>query len=228
MILRPLSRAPLGEAIADNLRAAIFDGTLKPGQPLYENELAQQLSVSRSPIREALIELERERLLVSRPNRSSVVRRPSPKEIQQVYTIRASLEGIAARWAAENATPKLAKVLSESAEVLNDATMAAGGAATPSVVALAVGFHSIIAATTGSDELQRMLLNLCNQIRLVMATGLASLSIRRAEEIHAEHLAIIAAIAAGDGDRAEKLAIAHVQDARDRLVLLDAVDTQGR
>lgn len=227
MSLRPLLRVPLGDTIANNLRTAIFDGSLRPGQPLYENELAQQLAVSRSPVREALVELERERLIVGRPNRSSIVRRPSPKEIQQVYTIRASLEGIAARWAAENTTPQLVSDLSARAEALNEATVAAGGAASPAIVALAVSFHAAIAEAADSDELRQLLLNLCNQIRLVMATGLATLSARRVDEIHAEHLAIVAAIANGDGDRAEQLAILHVHGARDRLVLLDAAETRA-
>src|SRR5258708_1294173 len=107
MALTPASRTALSDSVADILRGAILDGSLKPGQALHENALARQLEVSRSPIREALIQLERERLVDSRINRSAVVRTPSAKEIRQVYMIRAALEGIAARWAAENATPAL-------------------------------------------------------------------------------------------------------------------------
>jgi DNA-binding GntR family transcriptional regulator len=111
MVLELPSRNALGDAVAGVLRSAILDGSLKPGQPLHENALARQLSVSRSPIREALIQLERESLVVSRPNRPAVVRRPSPDEISQVYTLRSALEGIAARWAAERATPALVTLL---------------------------------------------------------------------------------------------------------------------
>src|SRR3982074_527644 len=105
MVLELPSRNALGEGVAGVLRSEILDGSLKPGQPLHENALARELSVSRSPIREALIQLERERLLESRLNRPAAVRRPTREEIVQVYTIRSALEGIAARWAAENATP---------------------------------------------------------------------------------------------------------------------------
>src|SRR5258707_699549 len=124
MDLEPPPRAALGDAVADILRRAILDGSLKPGQKLHENALARQLAVSRSPIREALIQLERERLVEGRLNRSAVVRRPSPEEIRQVYTIRAALEGIAARWAAERATPALVAQLRRKAEDLNRATIA--------------------------------------------------------------------------------------------------------
>lgn len=221
MVLELPSRNALGDAVANVLRGAILDGSLKPGQPLHENALARQLSVSRSPIREALIQLERESLVVSRMNRPTVVRRPSPEEITQVYTLRSALEGIAARWAAERATSALVTLLGQKADALNQATLASERGADPAVVGLALDFHATIAEAAGSLELQRLLQSLCNQIQLVMAAGLASLTARRTDEIHAEHLALIAAIAAKDGDLAEQLASAHVRGARDRLIHLD-------
>lgn len=223
MLLEAAPRAALGQSVADILRKAILDGSLKPGEPLHENTLARQLSVSRSPVREALLQLERESLVVSKINKPAIVRRPTPDEIRQNYTIRSSLEGIAARWAADNATPALVQALSQKADELNAATIAAQGSADANVAALSLDLHNSIADAAGSNELSRLLHSLCNQIRLVMSAGLASLSRRRAEEIHDEHLAIIAAIAAKDGDRAEQLAIAHVRGARDRLI-----DLSGR
>jgi DNA-binding GntR family transcriptional regulator len=213
-------RNALGEQVAAILRRAILDGTIKPGQLLHENVLAKQLSVSRSPIREALLQLERENLCVSRPNKPAEVRRPSPEEIRQTYTLRAVLEGVAAHWTAEKATPDLVATLRENAELLNQATVAAEGHSDPSLTGKAIEFHNAISLASGSNELQRMLQSLCNQIHLVMSAGLANLTSRRAEEIHAEHLAIIDASAEGDGDSAEKLARAHVEGARERLIHL--------
>ncbi len=221
MALALPSRNALGVTVADVLRNEILSGSIKPGQPLHENALAKQLSVSRSPIREALSQLERESLVVSRLNRPAVVRKPSPEEIVQIYTLRAALEGIAARWAAEKSTHALVKDLERKADILNRATVAADRRTGPDVAGAAVDFHSSIAQAAGSPELERLLLSLRNQIRLVMASGLASLTRRRAEEVHAEHVALIAAIAAKDGDLAERLAGAHVRDARDRIVHLD-------
>jgi DNA-binding GntR family transcriptional regulator len=224
MLLELPSRNALGDAVADVLRTAILDGALKPGQPLHENALARQLSVSRSPIREALMQLERENLVTSPLNRSTVVRKPSPHEINQVYTLRSALEGVAARWAAEKSTPALVAQLTQQADRLNEATIAAQGEPDRKLLGLAIDFHAVIAQAAGSAELQRLLQSLCNQIRFVMAAGLASLTSRRAEEIHAEHVALIAAIAMKDGDRAEQLASAHVRGARDRLVHLDTAN----
>lgn len=224
MLLELPVRNALGDTVADVLRNAILDGALKPGQPLHENALARQLSVSRSPIREALMQLERENLVSSPLNRSTFVRKPSPDEINQVYTLRSALEGVAARWAAEKSTPDLMAQLTRQADLLNEATIAAQGELDRKLLGLAIDFHTAIAQAAGSAELQRLLQSLCNQIRFVMAAGLASLTSRRAEEIHAEHVALIAAIAAKDGDRAEQLASTHVRGARDRLVHLDAAN----
>lgn len=218
MELAPASRAGLGDTVAKILRDAILGGSLKPGQPLHENMLAQQLSVSRSPIREALIQLEREGLVIGRLNRPTVVREPSPEEIRQIYTIRASLEGIAARWAADNATTALVAQLRRQADDLNRMTVASEAGGNAEVAGTAIDFHTMIAEASGSEELQRMLQSLRNQTKLVMTAGLASLTRRRAEEIHAEHMALVEAIAARDGDRAERLAASHVHGARDRLV----------
>ncbi|WP_044588270.1 GntR family transcriptional regulator [Bradyrhizobium sp. LTSPM299] len=218
MDLKPPARMALGDSVANILRNAILDGSLRPGDPLHENVLTQQLSVSRSPIREALLQLEQERLVDSRPNRSAVVRKPSPEEIRQVYTIRSALEGIAARWAAEKATPALVAGLRRRADDLNDATIASEAGDDPAVLGKAIDFHAAVAEAAGSAELHRLLESLRNQIKHVMVVGLATLTSRRAGEIHAEHLALIDAIAERDGDRAERLASAHVRGARDRLV----------
>ena len=218
MALQLPARAPLGDQVSDILRDAILSGSLKPGEPLHENALAQQLSVSRSPIREALMLLERERLVVARPNRPAVVRMPTPQEINQVYTIRSALEGVAARWAAGNATAKLVPMLKQKAEKLSAAIVSSASGTNKSVVVMEMDFHTSITDASGSVELQCLLRSLCNQIRLVMTAGLASLTSRRAAESHAEHLEIIAAIDERDGDRAEHLAAAHVRGARDRLV----------
>jgi len=149
--------------------------------------------------------------------------RSSPSH-EVVLNVADALEGIAARWAAERATPALVALLGQKADILNKATLAAEREADPSLIGLALDFHAAIADAAGSLELQRLLQGLCNQIQLVMAAGLASLTSRRAEEIHAEHVALIAAIAAKDGDRAEQLASAHVRGARDRLVHQNVAD----
>jgi DNA-binding GntR family transcriptional regulator len=218
MSFEPFSRAPLGSTVADILRNAILDGSLKPGEPIYEKTLSEQFSMSRSPIREALIKLENEGLVVGRLNKAVTVRKPSADEIRQIYTIRAALEGIAARWAAENATVQLIADLRSNAEALNRHTIAIEDGGNLDAVAPGIAFHMAIAEVAASEELNLVLRNFCNKIQLVMRAGLATMTRRRADEIHREHLAIIDAIERRDGQLAESLASAHVRGALDRIV----------
>jgi DNA-binding GntR family transcriptional regulator len=218
MAFVPPPRAPLGSTVADILRNAILDGSLKPGEPIYEKTLSEQLSMSRSPIREALITLENEGLVVGRLNKAVTVRKPSADEIKQIYTIRAALEGIAARWAAEKATVQLVADLRSNAETLNRLTIAIEDGGNLDAVAPGIAFHMAIAEVAASDELNLVLQNLCNKIQLVMRAGLATITRRRADEIHKEHLAIIDAIERRDAALAESLASAHVRGALERIV----------
>src|SRR4051794_11902287 len=87
--------------IARTIRGAIIDGRLKPGQPLRESELAEELGTSRTPIREALLLLQSEGLVEASPNRGSVVRSYDATDLAETYALRAVLEGYATRCAAE-------------------------------------------------------------------------------------------------------------------------------
>jgi DNA-binding GntR family transcriptional regulator len=104
---------------------------------------------------------------------------------------------------------------------LSSVTPVASSVVDPNIVSQAFDFHVAIAEASGSAELQDILRNLRNQITLVMSAGLVSLPGDRAKEIHAEHLSIISAIEDHEGDRAERLATAHVLGGRDRMVHLD-------
>ncbi|RME43612.1 MAG: GntR family transcriptional regulator [Caldilineae bacterium] len=92
-----------GGYVADRLREAILRGQLKPGQKLDQNEIAEHLNVSRSPVREALRTLEAEGLVQVYPHRGAVVAELSAEEVAEISQIRVVLEGMAARLAA----PKL-------------------------------------------------------------------------------------------------------------------------
>ncbi|MGO4151727.1 GntR family transcriptional regulator [Cupriavidus sp. YAF13] len=84
-------------SVADTLRNRIFDGEIPPGSHLMEVTLAQELGVSRTPVRDALARLADEGLLVYQPNRGFLVRRFQPKDIKDAFTVRATLEGLGCR-----------------------------------------------------------------------------------------------------------------------------------
>ena len=95
---------PLRDVVFENLRGAIVEGRLKPGERLMEVQLAEQLGVSRTPVREAIRKLELEGLVVMLPRKGAYVANMSLKDLIDVLEIRASLEGLAASLAAERIT----------------------------------------------------------------------------------------------------------------------------
>src|SRR2546430_9347815 len=103
-IFSPPSRESLGEKVVEQLREAIFRGQFAPGEPLRVSQLAEPFGVSMGPIREALGQLEREGLVIMRPNRTAVVARLSPEDFEEIYSLRLALERVAMQYAIRNAT----------------------------------------------------------------------------------------------------------------------------
>jgi DNA-binding GntR family transcriptional regulator len=102
--LTPPSKRSLAEEVALRLRQAILNGQLAPGEPLPEQFLAESLDVSRGPVREALVQLEREGLVTRQRNRSAMVARLSEDDLEEVTSLRHALEFLAVRYACEKAT----------------------------------------------------------------------------------------------------------------------------
>jgi DNA-binding GntR family transcriptional regulator len=102
------SRRPLPEIVADRITEAIRSGDLQPGERIVELQLAKKLGVSRAPLREALKAMEANHLVESRHGRGTFVREPSVEEIIEMMTMRATLEGLAARLVTRRMTPLLA------------------------------------------------------------------------------------------------------------------------
>jgi len=97
--------------VADTLRRAIFEGTFKPGNLLQDTVLAEQLSVSRGPVREALLQLEKESLVRNIHNRGWFVIELTPEEVSEIISLRCLLEAIGLKQAASRVTPAELKQL---------------------------------------------------------------------------------------------------------------------
>src|SRR3954469_14550899 len=95
--LERLEPRALSDRLVDPLKRVIIAGELRPGDRVLETDLAEQLGVSRGPVREAFRELEQEGLLISYPHRGTFVATLPEDEIEEVYALRAHLEGYAAR-----------------------------------------------------------------------------------------------------------------------------------
>jgi DNA-binding transcriptional regulator YhcF (GntR family) len=118
----------LGVDIAERLRSAILTGYFGPGERLPEEQLAKTMGVSRGPVREALVTLEREGLIVIRRNRGAFVAQLSREDLDEVYSLRVAIERLAVERCVANATEEdiaeLQSVVDRIAELMEDGTAA--------------------------------------------------------------------------------------------------------
>lgn len=190
------------------LRQALIDGVMRDGEMLTENGLAARYGVSRTPVREALGRLEHDGL-VQRESRGFIVRRRSPEEIIQIYDARILLEGAAARAAAERRTLSdlslLQGIAAEELRVARDDPAQR--------VTMNQRFHQAIWAASHHATFQDLLERL--SVHLVRYPTTTLHYDGRWDAAVKEHEQLIAAIAAQDGERAERIARLHMERARD-------------
>lgn len=197
---------PLREEVFLRLRRAIVDGAYPAGTKLVEADLAATLTISRTPIREALHKLELEGLVERVPGGTGLrVAGLSRGEVEEIYGIRAVLEGYAARLAAARVGPADVARLS----ALLDASEAAiGSNDAVGLLRTNTEFHGAIDDLAGTPRLTALVRSLHEQ---VMRYRAATLEIAGQGRVAlAEHRAIVEALAAGDAARAEALVVAHV------------------
>lgn len=190
------------------IKAQIINGNYSPGESLVESKLAEDLGVSRTPIREAIRLLELEGLVETTPNKGAVVLGITRKDVEDIYAIRQLVEGLAARWAAENITEHDKK---EMQKILDLMEFYAQRGNIDEVADLDNEFHHAIYKASGSKILNLTLSNLHQYVQLAR---LESLKIpNRPEKTIAEHRAILDSFQAGDPDRAEAAVTEHVRQA---------------
>lgn len=204
--------APLRAQVLDGLRGAIIDGRLAPGARLIERELTEMMGVSRTVIREALRQLETEGLIANLPNKGPVVRALSLDEANDLYTIRAVLEGLAARLFVHNANTDNVKRLEQALDVVVGA-YARGDA--QEVLETKNRFYAVLFEGAGSETLSSMLGTLHARIWRWRALGLShpQRSAARSKESIKGLRAMLAAIRKRDADSAEALTREEAQRA---------------
>jgi DNA-binding GntR family transcriptional regulator len=194
------------------LRDAIVSGDLMPSERLVEEDLSRRLGIGRAAVRMALVRLEHDGLVEHERHRGARVRRVSDEEAVEILEVRAALESLAARRAADRATPAevrdLRAILREMRGRRERGDLMAMSDAN-------AGLHRRILEISGHGTAQRLSATLMSQIvrfqyRTVLLPGRADRSLR-------EHTAIVDAIAAGDGDAAERAMRRHLSHVAEAL-----------
>jgi DNA-binding GntR family transcriptional regulator len=204
------SHKTLGGWAATQLRDMIISGRLEPGQRLYEQELAARMDISRTPIREAIRQLEREGLLTVRPNRETVVTTLTPSDIREVYVMRAALEGMAARLAA---MARGGEEAGELLEILAKAEVAVASDDSEAFLQLDLDLHEAILRASRNGRLMEAALRVRSQTRryLALSLRLRNTSPQGLRPALEEHTQLTQAILAGDADLAERLMRVYIE-----------------
>jgi DNA-binding GntR family transcriptional regulator len=208
------------EAAAELIRAAILDGRLSPGSRLKEGELAAALKISRTPVREALRILRAEGLLESSPHQGSTVRTYEPDDLDELYRLRAMLEGFAARRAAVSISDEDVTRLQESCERFASLNAAEH---LQELVSENLFFHNTVLAAAGSERLTAMVRTVIDLPLVYRSYIWYSPEQKRNSE--RSHNLVTEALAARDAERAELLMTAHIDEAR--LMLRDRLSASG-
>ncbi len=210
-----VERSSLRQAILSTLRRYILLGRLRPGDRLMEDEIAQQMGVSRAPVREALRQLEQEGLIESIPHRGTYVVEIADEELEEIYQVRALLEGYAIRKAVTRLQPP---DLERLTRLLAEMSAAAAQGDTETLIECDVQFHREIVRLAGSRALMRVWAAMDGLIR----TRIASILLRspRSDIIvytAESHRPLLEALRTGDPTLAEQAVRQHIFETKDLL-----------
>jgi DNA-binding GntR family transcriptional regulator len=200
----------LRDWVFECLRTSIVSGDLAPGQRIVEADLAKQLEVSKSPVREAILQLKQDGLVIDAPKGRGVVVAPlKPSDVREIYAVREALETLAARTVAENSRPDRVSALQGIVDRMHQA-LAEGDLRR--LFELDVDFHTTLCAATGNRRLQDLFSGLRPDIQRIFLFAVNAMTLEgpdAPEQSLAEHEAILRAIAAGDVARAGALVEQH-------------------
>jgi DNA-binding GntR family transcriptional regulator len=211
-LLQPVVQETTPALIARQLRRAIGQGELAPGQQLNETELSRSLGVSRGPLREAMQRLTQEGLLVSIRNRGVFVIEVTDDDVRDMYLARTAVERAAAARLVQLDPAGASGRLLEAVQAMSAAAERNDADA---LTEADVDFHALLVSLAGSPRLSRMHTTLMIETRMcitALETRYSSHSVR-AEE----HLAIAHAVRDADAERVDRLLVAHMEDALGRL-----------
>ena len=204
---------PLREAICESLRNAIKKGKLKPGERLMEVQLAGELGISRTPVREAIRKLEQEGYVIMLPRRGTYVSSVSVHDVQEIFEIRTALEslstGLAARRIENEELERLQKLLAAIEGFIEKRDI-------DNIVKTDIEFHDLLYHVSRNERLGQIISNLKEQLSRFRTLSMSYPG--RLEETLEEHREMVEAIASGDVEAAREAAERHMVRAEETLL----------
>jgi DNA-binding GntR family transcriptional regulator len=209
--------------VYESLKQRIIMGELQPGLPINEADFARELSVSKTPVREALRQLERDGLVQNVPGRGSAVSYINPQDIREVLEIREIIEvGAAKRAALQHGNDELRRKLDEARKLLENSSSEESVHEWGSWEDI----HLSIVTAVGNQTLVEMYLGLLDRIRRIRSYYGQRFTQRRLHEILGEHTAMLEAIVEGDAEKAEQAVQRHMRNAGMFLIGLAAPERE--
>jgi DNA-binding GntR family transcriptional regulator len=217
---------PVSGSAYEQIRLAIVEGRYRPGQRLIEQRIAEELDLSRTPIREALRMLDAEGLVITEANRGAIVRPIAADDVQDLYELRARLESYAAYRASLRRTDAHLAVMDEAMRGFSAGVQRAADGRADAVRELTArnfDFHQSVVEAACHERLG-ILLRRATDVPLVFQAfrHFDRSSLERSDLFHR---LIRDAIVAQDAPRAERLMVEHIDEGRD--AVLESVRSKG-
>jgi len=210
-----LARQRLADQIADVLREQMLTGALNPGDAIHERETSDALGVSRTPLREAILILEAEGLVETSPARSPIVAAPTLKELTQMLTVLATLEGLAGELACQTAQkPDLDRI----GQILAVMEQEQDATDTVAFFRTDMAFHQAIVAASGNQPLIKT--HKQYNSRLWRARYMSSSRKIARAQVMADHREIYAGLTSGDARKTSRVLRRHLDTAVSNITLI--------
>ena len=203
----------LAEQVKKAIVSDIASGKLKPGERIIQEQIAQVLGVSRQPVQQALLLLKNQGVLRDAAGRGLLVTSLDPTQVRQMYDIRAVIEGLAFRKAAEN-NPERAKKLGPA--LIQNGRKSVKSGLVAQMIAADIKFHDFIYALSDNPLIAPAMQVQWTNTQRVMGEVLMRDETPR--DIWDQHEALLKAVMAGDGAAAEALARQHITQAADFMI----------
>ena len=214
-IFLPTPKHSLADDVTIQIRKAILEGQLAPGDHLREEVLAEMLNVSRGPVREALTRLERETLVVREPNRGVFVCQLNRDDVGEVYSLRLSLEKLAVQLAIREPNSDALRAMQQTVDQMRAG--AASGISSHEAARLNTNYHEQLCAASGHRRLLDSWRNLRSQIYLFLLTR-SEVNSEFLKTFFLMHQEILDAILAKDEESATALLEKHFLNAYNEVI----------